>query len=424
MSHGGPADHITPYDRMALSEATLVALLASRERHEGLVEYFGEQLHADLVKLARASQRPRARPGRRVYVLPGIMGSQLGFVRGGQRPNDIIWLDPIDINFGRLSELKLTRQSEDRPLGAMSYSYLKLTLSLRKAGFDAVLLDYDWRHDLATLGKLLAERIATDGHEQVALLGHSMGGLVARAALTHAAGSRVLAAGDARHPQPWIGGSRAGAARHLFRGTQAGHARPRARRRIPRERGVFEFSGRPRTAAVRRARRQPRPVQPGDVARAGSRARTGAVAGSRGSQRRLAPADSRFHVVVGCNRVTATRVALREGDFEYTYSMRGDGTGADRTGTARWRAPPLRECDHSDMPLSDRIIAGTIDLLKTGKTRRFAATPRIRRNTRRRVRDAELRREYQGKVDWPHMSPEERRLFLDNLNEPPRSWRA
>ena len=35
------------------------------------------------------------------------MGSQLGFVRGGKRPNDILWLDPIDIAFGRLTELTL-----------------------------------------------------------------------------------------------------------------------------------------------------------------------------------------------------------------------------------------------------------------------------------------------------------------------------
>ena len=73
----------------------------------------------------------------------------------------------------------------------MTYTYLKLTLSLRKAGFDAVLLDYDWRRDVATLGKLLAERIAADGKKNVALLGHSMGGLVARAALTHGSGKQV-----------------------------------------------------------------------------------------------------------------------------------------------------------------------------------------------------------------------------------------
>jgi hypothetical protein len=31
-----------------------------------------------------------------------------------------------------------------------------------------------------------------------------------------------------------------------------------------------------------------------------------------------------------------------------------------------------------------------------------------------------LREQYQGKIDWPHMSPEQRRLFLDTLNEAPR----
>ena len=194
------------------------------------------------MKLARATQRPRARPGRRVYVLPGIMGSQLGFVRGGQRPNDILWLDPIDINFGRLIELKLPGNPRIVALGAMSYTYLKLTLSLRKAGFDAVLLDYDWRHDLATLGKLLAERIAADGHEQVALLGHSMGGLVARAALTHAAGAQVsqlVMLGTPNHGS--VGAVQA------LRGTYSVVRKLamldlRARRGIPRQRGVLEFS--------------------------------------------------------------------------------------------------------------------------------------------------------------------------------------
>jgi pimeloyl-ACP methyl ester carboxylesterase len=126
-----------------------------------------------------------------VYLLPGIMGSQLGFIRGGKRPNDILWLDPIDIAFGRLTELRMSDTSRIVALGAMNYSYLKLTLSLRKAGFDAVLLDYDWRLDIATLGKLLADRLTADGRDQIALIGHSMGGLVARAALMHAAGKQV-----------------------------------------------------------------------------------------------------------------------------------------------------------------------------------------------------------------------------------------
>jgi hypothetical protein len=240
VSQGAPSEHVTPYDRMALSEAALVALLASREPHEGLVDYFGVKLHAELVRLARATQRPRARPGRRVYLLPGIMGSQIGFARGGQRPNDIVWLDPIDINFGRLTELKLPGDPKIVSLGAMSYTYLKLLLSLRKAGFDAVLLDYDWRRDLATLGKLLAERIAADGP-----IGGAAGpqhGRPRGARRAHACRrrqvSQLVMLGTPNHgsvepcrrcaaPIPWC---------------ETGHARPRARRGIPRERSVFELS--------------------------------------------------------------------------------------------------------------------------------------------------------------------------------------
>ena len=59
MIHGAAAEHITPYDRLALDEATLISLLASGTPNEGLVEYFGAELHAELARLARATTRPR-----------------------------------------------------------------------------------------------------------------------------------------------------------------------------------------------------------------------------------------------------------------------------------------------------------------------------------------------------------------------------
>ena len=60
-SHAGtPADHITPYDRLALDEATLIELLASGTPHQGLVEYFGEALHAELACSWRAPPRASA----------------------------------------------------------------------------------------------------------------------------------------------------------------------------------------------------------------------------------------------------------------------------------------------------------------------------------------------------------------------------
>jgi len=39
---------------------------------------------------------------------------------------------------------------------------------------------------------------------------------------------------------------------------------------------------------------------------------------------------------------------------------------------------------------------------------------------RTQVSDALLRRSHAGKVDWGALTPEQRRLFLQNLNEPPR----
>jgi pimeloyl-ACP methyl ester carboxylesterase len=421
MTHAAPADHVTPYDRFALDEASLVALLAAPTRHEGLVEYFGPELHADLVKLARATHGKRPR-GRRVYVLPGIMGSQLGFMRGGHKPNDILWLDPIDIQLGRLVEMKLGEGSRVLPLGAMNYTYLKITLSLRKAGFDAVLLDYDWRRDVATLGKLLAQRIAADGHTEVAVVAHSMGGLVARAALTHAAGKQVsrlvllgtpnsgslgaiqalrgtysvvrkVAMMDLRHDAEFL-------AREVFATFPGLHELLPSGARAPLD--CFDPAAWPTQG--------PGP----DIAM---------LKRTAGLGQRLAPADRRFHAIVGCNRITATGVALRDGDFEYEYTLRGDGTVPVALAELEGARHRYVDCGHSDLPLSDRVIAGTLDLLKTGGTRRFAAKPRIRSQSRVRVRDAELRQEYQGKVDWPHMSPEERREFLDTLNEPPRRLR-
>ena len=422
MTHAAPADHVTPYDRFALDEGSLVAMLASRRRNQGLVEYFGPQLHAELVRLARATHGRQPR-GLRVYVLPGIMGSQLGFMRGGHKPNDILWLDPIDIQLGRLQELKLADYSRVVPLGAMSYTYLKLTLSLRKAGFDSVLLDYDWRRDVAALGKLLAQRIAADDRERVAIVGHSMGGLVARAALTHAAGERVSRL-------IMLGTPNAGSlgAVQALRGTYSvvrkiammdpGHDAEFLAREV--------FATFPGLHELLPARAGAHGLDLFDVANwpaKGPGPNPAMLRRTAELEKRLAPADARFHAVIGCNRITATGVARRGGDFEYQYSLRGDGTVP--IALAGLRGAHLRyvDCGHSDLPLSDRVIAGTIDLLKTGATRRFAKRPRIRRASHARVRDAELRQEYQGKIDWPHMSPEERRIFLDTLNEPPRRLR-
>ena len=107
------------------------------------------------------------------------------------QPHDFLWLDPIDIQIGRLSSLNLSDGAPIVPLGVVLYSYLRLKLNLRAAGFSPVLYDYDWRRSVDELGAALAERIRNEPSDRITIVAHSMGGLVSRAALTHPGMSNV-----------------------------------------------------------------------------------------------------------------------------------------------------------------------------------------------------------------------------------------
>jgi len=173
-----PAQH----EPIALKDDFVERSLASGE-HGGLLEdYFGPAQYAELKRLTQEAQLRGVRAGERVLILPGIMGSKLGYPRFGPF-DDVIWADPIQIARGRLSELALDgRQPQIEALGVILFAYLKLKLTLKIAGYDADFFPYDWRLDLIGLGKRLALQIKSQG-PKVHLVAHSMGGLVARSAL-------------------------------------------------------------------------------------------------------------------------------------------------------------------------------------------------------------------------------------------------
>jgi pimeloyl-ACP methyl ester carboxylesterase len=76
-------------------------------------------------------------------------------------------------------------------IGVLKFAYERLRLVLRIAGFDAVFHPYDWRRDIAWNGRELADRLLRERRQDVVIVGHSMGGLVARAALAHKGGERM-----------------------------------------------------------------------------------------------------------------------------------------------------------------------------------------------------------------------------------------
>lgn len=412
------APHITPYDRLAWSEPAVERLLASGTHRDELVAYFGPAAYGELVVLARrAAEAPRA-AGEVVYILPGTMGSLLGLERGHGLPHDILWLDPIDIAMGRLRELVMRPHTPVRALGVMLYTYIGLKLRLRIAGFAPKFHPYDWRRSLGTLGRELAARIAHEGAPRVHLVGHSMGGLVARAAMALPGHERI-----ARLVMVGTPNSGAYATIQALRGTLP----------VVRKLATLDLVHSAETLASEVYSSFPSlhemlpaegttPIDLFDIANwpaIGPRPDADLLAAARSAQRGLAPADDRMRAIVGHSLPTVTGVRRSARDFEYVVTRAGDGTVplsfAELPGVPTWYA---RE-QHTDLVRHSGVIAAIIDLLRTGKTRRLDANRPTVTRAAARVSDSALRRTFRYKVDWAALSPEERRRYLENLNDPP-----
>jgi pimeloyl-ACP methyl ester carboxylesterase len=149
-----------------------------------------------------------------ILFFPGIMGSRLYF------PNSRRYWDPDMVRrMARWAPIRPFRSDDDNrrdlhflesagvivgPVrghpegealgwGGVVWSFYSEYLPLLRelaAGGNAFAVGYDWRQDLRWLGAYAADKVrqalATTGAAKVALVGHSMGGLVARAALRSA----------------------------------------------------------------------------------------------------------------------------------------------------------------------------------------------------------------------------------------------
>lgn len=402
-----------------LHDAQVERLLASGERRRELVALLGEAGYRELSALARQAQaqaEARRRGGPLVYVLPGLMGSRLG--TRGKLLDDVIWLDLIEVAAGHLTRLALPRGARLAPLGVMLLNALKLKLSLQVAGFDARFHAYDWRRSVEELAHELNARIAAEGGRDVRLVGHSLGGVVARVALAGDGGRvarlvqlgspnrgsyapvlalravyptvRKLAALDLRHDAEDL-------ARIVFRTLPALHellpeAGPGA--------GLDLFD----------------PAAWPDDALRPERALLEAAVAARA---RWPGADPRCLHVVGVRQETVTGAQLRGREFHYTLEHDGDGTVplelAMLPGAAHWFVAEK----HGGLPNNGKVIAAVVDLLRSGTTDRL---PTVARRARvkgaRRVTESTLRRVAPRKVRWQDLSADARRRLLEPVVSP------
>jgi len=427
---------ISVYDRMCWPPGELERALAAGTHRRELSAWFGQGEYRRLVHLARAAAAAANCAAHamqpRVFLIPGLLGSQLGRPRADGQPCDLLWLDATDIAQGRLMQLRWHASSGARrapralqPLGMIPHTYLALKLRLAAAGYHVVVHDYDWREDILASAAGLARRLETEPAARLVLIGHSMGGLVARAALarcTPATARRIeqliglgaphggsigavqalratypvvlrLAALDPLHDADTL-------SRRVF------HSFPSVHQMLPRGTGDLDLF---------QARHWP-PT--------GLRPARGLLAAGAQLASQLPPADARFVSIIGTGHRTVTGLSLQRGQFCYEVSQAGDGTVAAVCATLPGARDYSLVCEHSELPRSARVAAAIIELLQGQRTSRLRAGNHARAGRRVQVSDAMLRRALQGKLDWQRLSVDARRRYLNELNAPPAIYRA
>ena len=413
-----PADHVTPYDRFCWSDVDVERMLVSGAQRQALTAYFGEGEYRVLVRLARAAQRARTDESLpHVFLIPGILGSQLGLRRRAPLPDDVLWLDPLDIESGRLTLLSPSGDAPVVPLGAMLYSHLRLKLRLRARGFAVTLYDYDWRLDIAASAAALADRLRAHAPRRAAIVAHSMGGLVSRAALALPGTAHVERA-------VLLGTPNLGAFAPL-QALRGSYAVVRNIARLDRWHTAEELAAQVFGAFPSLYQMLPAPGDGLDLLdrsqwpRFGPAPRRDLLARARVFRECLPPPDGRFATIAGVGQKTVTAASRRRDGFVYTITRAGDGTvpavSAAPPGANSYYTP----VPHSELTRDSRVAAAVIDLLRTGATRRLPNRWISRGRARARISDRSLCALRTDKLDWARMSAADRQAFLEHLNEPP-----
>jgi pimeloyl-ACP methyl ester carboxylesterase len=412
--------HISPYDRLSWSDAQVEKLLATGEHRPELENYFGAAEYRELALLVRAaSDAAIGAEAARVIIVPGIMGSQLGLLRPAPLPPDILWLDPVDIEAGRLRLLKPAHDDGVASLGVVLYTYLRLKLHLQAAGFNCAFHDYDWRLGVDVLGQALAARLRLEPAKRVMLVAHSMGGLVSRAALAMEGTGcveRVVLLGT-----PNFGSF---ASVQALRGT---YAVVRKIARLNQEQSAEWLAEKVFNSFPSLYHLLPAPdhnagidlFDPAAWPRSGPRPRPALLKAARTVARTLAGADERFVVIAGVNQETVTAVVRQRDDFVYTITRNGDGTVPTDHALLPGARTYFTATAHSELTRDHGVARAVVDLLRGGKTRRLPARRAQASAAKARISDRQLRRTQIPKVEWSALPQTARRIFLQSLNEPP-----
>jgi hypothetical protein len=361
----------------------------------------------ELSRLARRAAGMRGGP--RLLILPGIMGSSIGHLRknGGA---DVTWFDPVEIAQGQLVKLALPAGNRYWAVGVLKFAYERLRLVLRIAGFDAVFHPYDWRRDIAWNGRELADRLMRERRQDVVVVGHSLGGLVARAALGHKGGDRISRVVQLGAPNKGVF-----VAVQALRGTY-----PLIRRiamldlehsadELAREM-LVTFPGLCGLLPAAGLCKNFDPFDPGEWPD-GPKPAAALLEAARGALPDLPAPDERFRLIAGFGQDTVLGLRRQGRRLEFGRGPAGDGTVP--LALAQW--PGLKtwyvEESHGSLPGNADVGRAVVDLAQGGTT---AVLPTVlpRRGGAPTLWQEDLRAAPEPKVAWGDLSEREQREFL------------
>ncbi len=398
-----------------LVAATIERRLRARRVDPQLDAVFGDAQHAELRELSQRVHKLR-RGAPRVLILPGIMGSTLGLRRTG-RADDIKWFDPVEIALGGLTKLALPSRRRIEPLGVLLFAYLRLKLSLRAAGLDAGFHPYDWRHSVWQAGHALAERLLGEKAAEVHIVAHSMGGLVARAALAAAGAEklgRVIQLGTPNRGAFGAVQALRGAhtlVRRLALLDLAHGARTLARDVFTTLPGLVEL------LPAAEACEDFDPFRAGDWPK-GPRPDAATLRAALQARRDLPPPDPCFALIAGTGHETPSGLRRRDGRLEFRRSDDGDGTVPLALAQCADLATWFTRVEHGRLPGDETVTRAVIELLARGST---DLLPREREDTVRRGAWSadDPGDEASAKIFWDDLSGAEQRSFLREFAAPP-----
>jgi pimeloyl-ACP methyl ester carboxylesterase len=395
-----------------LPEAELRRRLIAGTQHETVAGHVGKELYAELRRLAKAARKRPGPQAPRVYILHGIMGSMLGYP-GPSR--DVLWVNPNALAAGRLTELALPLGNRLRPLGVQTFMYLKLKLALECAGFDVRFHAYDWRQNILSLGKELMQRLRAEANGPVSVVAHSMGGLVARAAMVHDRQrqiARLIMLGTPNYGSFAAVLALRGAYPPVHKIALLDHEHDpdtHAQHVFATFEGLYQMLPDPERLDgldLRRASSWPS---------SGPKLQTTLLTRSAAYRSQLAPADERCVLIAGADQPTVTAMRISANELLFEVTSNGDGTVPLSLACLPGGRTYYVAEGHTELPSNSDVIAAIRDLLARGVTKRLASRHRPSRATPRVVRERDLRSTETMAHDWDALDVTTQRGLLEGI---------